>query len=192
VAPQVALMARFDVLPELAGNFRPISTVFEIGRSDDLVLLYGPGMGGLAGSLNRSGLAGRRMPPVAVLARTLDQRDITDAFGHGPVSYCLEEGLEQNLDDLVRLTCQRQYCISPEVLRILLVRDRGSLDTTRHALTGRERDIMNLLSDGNNVTEIADQLKVSQKTIRNNLTNIFTKLRARRQAEAILIWRGLL
>ncbi|MFI6956500.1 LuxR C-terminal-related transcriptional regulator [Nocardia sp. NPDC050408] len=59
------------------------------------------------------------------------------------------------------------------------------------SLTGREQQIMALLAAGNNVAEIAGQLFLAQKTVRNNLTRIFAKLQVRGQTEAILKWHGL-
>jgi len=58
------------------------------------------------------------------------------------------------------------------------------------ALTGREQEIMRLLARGQSVADIAGDLGMSTKTVRNHLSNIFPKLGARRQAEAILVWLG--
>ena len=60
----------------------------------------------------------------------------------------------------------------------------------RSVLTAREQDIMHLLARGQSVTDIAEHLGVSTKTVRNNLCRIFPKLGAHRQAEAILVWLG--
>jgi DNA-binding NarL/FixJ family response regulator len=190
--PRVALLAYGENPPKGIRNFRFISTVSEICESDDVVLLCGYGMGDLASELTEVRRAGRWVPPVIVLAPTLDQRDIIQAFSRGPVSYCLEHESERTLSALVRLTAQGQQCIHPDVLRILLSRNSEAGRRSEYRLTGREHQIMNLLSGGDSVSEIATQLRLTQKTIRNNLTKIFAKLSARRQAEAILIWHGLL
>jgi len=49
---------------------------------------------------------------------------------------------------------------------------------------------MNLLADGHAVADIAAQLQVTAKTVRNNLTKIFAKMGVHRQQDAILVWLG--
>lgn len=53
-------------------------------------------------------------------------------------------------------------------------------------LTGREREILNLIAQGYNNTEIAEQLVLSHKTIRNHVSNIFSKLHVADRAHAII------
>lgn len=60
--------------------------------------------------------------------------------------------------------------------------------TVTEPLTARERDIMKLLVGGFNIAEIAADLFLSIKTVRNNLTNVYRKLGVRGQAEAVLRW----
>ena len=53
-------------------------------------------------------------------------------------------------------------------------------------LTDREREILSLISQGYNNTEIAQRLTLSSKTIRNHITNIFSKLQVADRAQAIV------
>ncbi len=53
-------------------------------------------------------------------------------------------------------------------------------------LTERERDVLNLIAQGESNTEIAVQLTISGKTVRNYITNIFSKLQVTDRAEAIV------
>jgi DNA-binding NarL/FixJ family response regulator len=64
-------------------------------------------------------------------------------------------------------------------------------DLRRHshpfpALSSRERDILELLAAGKLNAAIAETLVLSEKTIRNNITNIFAKLNVTDRAEAIV------
>jgi DNA-binding NarL/FixJ family response regulator len=54
------------------------------------------------------------------------------------------------------------------------------------ALSSRERDILELLAAGKPNPAIAQTLALSEKTIRNNITNIFAKLNVTDRAEAIV------
>ena len=53
-------------------------------------------------------------------------------------------------------------------------------------LTEREREILSLIAEGRNNNEIAQRLVLSGKTIRNNITNIFSKLQVADRAQAIV------
>jgi DNA-binding NarL/FixJ family response regulator len=53
-------------------------------------------------------------------------------------------------------------------------------------LTEREREILTLIAQGLNNTEIAEQLVLSPKTVRNHISNIFNKLQVTGRAQAIV------
>ncbi len=193
--PRIAVLTTLHV--PSGGPIHSISHVREIEPLDKAVLLRGRGMGPIAGSLTRARSIGRRVPPVVVIAPEVDPADIVQAFSGGPVSYSLEGSSQPVLGDLLRLAVNEQYGLHPDVLQTLL---RHAKTNPHQAtaplpatvpLTTREEEIMSLLAAGNDVAAIAVQLYLSQKTVRNNLTRIFTKLHVRRQTEAVLRWRGL-
>lgn len=53
-------------------------------------------------------------------------------------------------------------------------------------LTEREREVLELLAQGHNNSDIASQLHISQKTVRNHCSNIFSKLQVVDRAQAII------
>ena len=53
-------------------------------------------------------------------------------------------------------------------------------------LTAREREILDLIARGCNNQEIARELYLSPKTVRNHISNIFTKLQVADRAQAII------
>jgi pimeloyl-ACP methyl ester carboxylesterase/DNA-binding CsgD family transcriptional regulator len=56
-------------------------------------------------------------------------------------------------------------------------------------LTKRERDILELIAQGLDNTQIAERLVVSPKTVRNHISHIFQKLRIKTRAQAIVLAR---
>jgi DNA-binding NarL/FixJ family response regulator len=65
-----------------------------------------------------------------------------------------------------------------------------AIDRLRALLSPREREVMELLSTGLGAQEIGLRLRLSEKTVRNNLSNIYAKLDARGSTEAVLRWLG--
>jgi len=65
-------------------------------------------------------------------------------------------------------------------------------EKTWFKLTTRERDVMRLLAEGHSNLEIAQKLFLSEKTIRNHISNIYRKLQITSRGEAILLARKLI
>jgi DNA-binding NarL/FixJ family response regulator len=59
---------------------------------------------------------------------------------------------------------------------------------TRFGLSEREADVMELISQGAANTDIAQTLFISEKTVKNHINRIFTKLRANNRGHAVSMW----
>jgi DNA-binding NarL/FixJ family response regulator len=57
------------------------------------------------------------------------------------------------------------------------------------ALTGREREVLDLIAQGLDNAQIAARLDLSEKTVRNNITHIFDKLGVENRPQAIVLAR---
>jgi DNA-binding NarL/FixJ family response regulator len=53
-------------------------------------------------------------------------------------------------------------------------------------LTEREHEVLQLIAQGKNNSDIAEMLVISPKTVRNHITNVFSKLQVADRAEAII------
>ena len=59
------------------------------------------------------------------------------------------------------------------------------LNKGQSILTKREYEIFKLLVQNFTTSEIADQLKISEKTVRNHISNVILKLNVKGRAQAI-------
>jgi DNA-binding NarL/FixJ family response regulator len=59
------------------------------------------------------------------------------------------------------------------------------------SLTAREREVLNLLARGNTNREIAEQLFITNKTVKNHLSRIYEKIGVHSRSEAIALWLGV-
>ena len=53
-------------------------------------------------------------------------------------------------------------------------------------LSEREREVLELIARGMSNQQIVDRLVISPKTVRNHISNIFSKLQVRDRAEAVV------
>jgi len=56
----------------------------------------------------------------------------------------------------------------------------------KYILTKREKEVFELLVKGMNTDEIADKLQISEKTVRNHISNAMQKLGVRGRAQAVV------
>lgn len=122
---------------------------------------------------------------IVMLTSHEDERDILDAFQSGATSYCLKETPPEMLVHIIRTTIGGACWIDPKIARFVVSRlqpenesapvDAGE-SSTLISLTDREMDVLALLAEGKNNTEISDALSISMNTVKTHLKNIFQKL----------------
>ena len=140
-----------------------------------------------------------KFPGVHVLALTTYDADewVFDAIRAGASGYLLKGTPRAGLIKAIEGTAAGQTYIDPGVAGKLLTHIAGTTvvhDTTlADTLSPREREILNLLANGLSNVEIAKQLFLSEGTVRNYVSGIFTKLGVtdRTQAAIIALRHGL-
>lgn len=148
-----------------------------------------PGMGGVE--------ATRRIttehPDVAVLVLTMydDDDSVFAALRAGARGYLLKGSRRSELRAAVVAVAERQSIFGPGVADRILERTFEPFPTANRfpSLTPRESDVLNALSEGHQPAEIARQLHITEKTVRNNIATILTKLQVTTRAAAIQLAR---
>lgn len=158
----------------------------------DIVLLdvRMPGMGGV-------GAAGAISPrrPVLMMTYTQDAETVKRAIRAGASGYLVHGSFSADeLVSAVLAVAGGQGALSPAVTPVLLDAVRTepvAVDATLLAdLTPREREIMGLVSGGAANGEIARQLVLAEKTVKNHLNRIYAKLGVATRGEAMARWLG--
>ena len=83
----------------------------------------------------------------------------------------------------LRAVAYGEALISPE-LAVQLLAEFARLSLMETGLTARERDILNAIVRGDSNREIADSLGLSEKTVKNYVSDILSKLHVRDRTEA--------
>jgi DNA-binding NarL/FixJ family response regulator len=73
-----------------------------------------------------------------------------------------------------------------------LVRAIRAATRTSLGLSAREAEVMDLIASGRSNGEIARELYLSEKTVKNHVNRIYSKLGVPNRATAISLWRGVL
>jgi DNA-binding NarL/FixJ family response regulator len=131
------------------------------------------------------------VPGVAVLVLTMrsDDASLFAALRAGASGYLLKGSSGQDVLAAVHAVHHGEAVFGPGVAHRLLGVVRGEEPATAApfpALTRREREVLDRVASGASNAEIARDLGLSQKTVRNHLSVIFTKLRVTDRARAIV------
>jgi DNA-binding NarL/FixJ family response regulator len=162
------------------------------------VILMDLNMPGMTG-IQATRLIREKHPSVRVLALTTYDADewVFDAIRAGASGYVLKDTPRTGLIKAIEGTAVGQTFVDPNVAGKLfshIAHNTVTTDSTlADALNERERDVLRLLSRGLTNNEIAKQLFLSEGTVRNYVTAIFTKLNVsdRTQAAVIALRHGL-
>jgi DNA-binding NarL/FixJ family response regulator len=130
-------------------------------------------------------------PHVGVLVLTMfeDDDSVFAAMRAGALGYLLKGSAQAEIIRAIRAVASGEAIFGPSVAQRLIAFFSSSSDGPPLVfpdLTGREREILELVARGRANQAIARELFLSQKTVRNHVSNIFTKLHVADRAQAIV------
>ena len=131
-------------------------------------------------------------PHITVLVVTMfeDEELVFAALRAGARGYVLKGASPTEIVRAVQATGSGEAIFSPAIAQRLMdffaVPRSAMLPQLFPELTDREREVLTLIARGQKNPEIASQLSISLKTVRNHVSNIFSKLQVADRAQAIL------
>lgn len=133
----------------------------------------------------------RTSPHIAVLVVTMfDDDSVFAAMQAGARGYLLKGAEPEETVRAIRAVASGEAIFSPAIARRLVnyfSAPRPPVPPQAFPeLTDREREILHLIAQGHNNVEIAERLVLSPKTVRNHVSNIFSKLQVADRAQAIV------
>ena len=161
-----------------------------VGRSmPDVVVmdLNLPGMSGIEVTRRLAGAAPHSR--VLVLTISSDEGHVTEAIMAGARGYLLKDASIDQIVSGIRAAAAGESLISPKIAARLLER---MLESAQYApvtaadaeLTGREIEVLRLVSAGLDNADIAEALFISAGTVKNHISNILTKLQLDNRIQA--------
>lgn len=121
-------------------------------------------------------------PETSVIALSMhsDRRYVLQMLRAGARAYLVKDGAMDELVRAVRAVAAGQAFLSPGICRVVIdnILKAGPATAFEEpsVLSGREREVLQLLAEGNTTREIAASLKLSVKTIESHRSQIMRKL----------------
>lgn len=124
--------------------------------------------------------------PVIMLTVFEDNQHILTAISEGATGYILKQHITTQLLPAIQEAIEGGAPMSPIVARLVLnhISSQKKNDTD-YALTAREKEILQSLTDGNSFKMIAANMGISTGTVSTHIKNIYEKLGVHSQAEAV-------
>ncbi len=136
----------------------------------------------------------RALPSVHIVIWTIfgDDQHVFEAIKAGAVGYLLKDSPAQEIVEGIRAAARGESLLHPAVARRVLQefqRMRTAVERApdlMYELTAREMEVLRLIAEGKRNKEIAAQLFLTEKTVKNYTSSILFKLQVNSRTEAAL------
>jgi DNA-binding NarL/FixJ family response regulator len=178
----------FEIVGEAENGEQAVRMVDELQPDVVLMDVSMPEMDGVEATR----LIGGSVTATQVIMLTMhsDQEVLADAIRAGASGYLVKDCSTEEIADAIRMAMQGDTALSPQLAATMLdeVRKMDVPDTSEEdrVITKREEEVLQLIADGCSTPEVAEQLYISQKTVKNHLASIYQKLDARDRTQAVL------
>jgi DNA-binding NarL/FixJ family response regulator len=177
-----------DVVGEAQTGAEALGLVRDLAPDVVVMDLNMPGMSGVEATRQINVLA----PLTRVLVLTISDQDadVLDAILAGASGYLLKDSSIQDLLQGIRSAAVGEALISPHIAAKVLQRVRATstspeiADTIRAELSDREIEVLKLIANGTDNAQIAAELHISPKTVKNHISNILMKLQIDNRIQA--------
>jgi len=194
IASLLAESPEIEVVGEAADGRQAIARAAEVKPDVVCLDVRMPVMDGVAAAGPLS-----EKSKVLMLSYSDEQHLVTGAIRNGAAGYLVHGRFEpEELERRIVAVARGEMVLSPAVTPAVfdaLRRAPGADNDPRQeglgALTAREREILNLLARGRSNRDIAEELFITNKTVKNHLSRIYEKISVHSRAEAIALWLGV-
>jgi DNA-binding NarL/FixJ family response regulator len=163
-----------------ANNGREVQELAEKLRPDVILMdIAMPDLNGIDATERIT--KGNGSAKIIILSSYSDETHVLSALRAGAVGYLLKNSATTELETAVRSVAEGQTFLSPlisnhVVSRVLTGQSQAKEPHALDTLTSRQREILQLIAEGNSTKEIAFLLNVSVKTVETHRTQLMERL----------------
>lgn len=181
----------FKVAGEAASGEEAVRLAGELVPDVVLMDLVMPGMDGVEATRRVKAVSPRSQ--IVVLTSYHEDEYIFPALKAGAISYILKDVKMTDLAEAARRAAGGEATLHPRVASRVVQEMQGIRGEEANPfteLTDREMDVMKLIANGLSNAEIAEQLVISEHTVKGHVSNILSKLHlADRTQAAVYAWQ---
>lgn len=181
------MLSDVDVIDVADTGLRAVELAAELVPDVVVMDLRMPELDGIEATrrINRAPAA----PHVIVLTMFEDDDSVFAAMRAGACGYLLKGADQDEIVRAIRAAAAGEAIFGPAIAARVIAyfaTGPGSTDAAFPALTEREREVLELVAAGKGNATIAYELMINLKTVRNHVSNIFTKLQVSDRSAAIV------
>jgi DNA-binding NarL/FixJ family response regulator len=171
----------FEVVGEACDGQEAIRLAEELRPDVILIDVQMPGVGGIEATRQIK----KRVPTAqVVILSSFDQDEyIYRSIQAGAKGYVLKDSELEELLDVVRAAARGESLLPAHIATKLV--KRVSAAQRGHGLTKREYEVLCFLAKGQRNREIAKRLNITERTVKNHVTQIIAKLGVKSRTEAV-------
>lgn len=190
------------VVGQAANGSDAVESILELRPAVALMDINMPKLNGIEAAR----LLRQQLPQTAVLALTIhdDEQYISEMIRAGARGYILKDSDSETVVQAIQRVAAGESVYPAGLMERVMDRfhqlsaesyERVPLDLARDArgLTPRELEVLGCIVSGHSNKEIADELVISEETVKNHVTSLFRKLEVedRTQAAVLAVQKGL-
>ena len=177
-----------QVAGEAPNGAEAVRLVRELAPDVVVMDLNMPAMSGVDATRHITALS--PLTRVIVLTISEEDSDVLDAIVAGACGYLLKDASISEVIAGIHAAAANQSLISPTIASKVLQRVRATTedaemaDLIRAELSDRELEVLKLIANGQDNAQIAAELVISPKTVKNHISNILMKLQIQNRIQA--------
>lgn len=181
-----SLESNLELVGEAANGADAVDLTLELEPDVVVMDLHMPDLNGI----DATRLIAERQPGVGILVLTMfeDDDSVFAAMRAGARGYLLKGAGNDDVVRAIEAVARGDAIFGPSIAARVIdfFARRSEPPQPFPELTAREREVLELIAQGRSNADIAAHFVLSQKTVRNNVSSIFTKLRVADRAQAIV------
>jgi DNA-binding NarL/FixJ family response regulator len=173
-----------EVVADVADGTSAISIA--LSKQPDIILMDISMAGGDGISACRAIMEADARQRIVMLTMHVETDLIRKSLKAGAIGYLTKDATFDEVLKALQMACDGDVIISPEFAHALLDETDDMRAHQVTILSEREMEVLQLLAEGKSTPEIASNMFISQKTVKNHLASIYEKIDARDRTHAVI------